>query len=191
MRASKRVWYFGMGLYLAWLCGAAVAATAVVQGAVNANVRSGSSEHARIIRSLPPGTMLEVLQTGDSFTQVKAPDGTTGWVLNRLLKLDAGMTASPASAPVVANASPPVAVTELHKLQQELQAAQQEIRRLQAQAAPVPVKPVPTPVMDQLPVQLNPIVWLVLVLGAFVLGVLLGILWLEHRYRKKLHGLRI
>ncbi len=191
MRASKRVWYVGMSLLMACLCGAAVAAGAVVQGAVNANVRSGSSEHARIIRSLPPGTVLEVLQTGDSFTQIKAPDGTTGWVLNRLLKLDATAPASAASAPVAASVAPPTTVTELQTVQQQLKLAQQEIRRLQVQASQTPAKPASTLVMDPLPVQLNPIVWLVLVLGAFVLGVLLGILWLEHRYRKKLHGLRI
>ncbi len=50
-------------------------------------LRSGQSVQHRILRMLPSGTSLDVLQTSKDtgYSQVRARDGTVGWVLTRFL----------------------------------------------------------------------------------------------------------
>ncbi len=50
-------------------------------------LRSGQSVQHRILRMLPSGTPVQVLQTSkdSGYSQVRAPDGTVGWVLTRFL----------------------------------------------------------------------------------------------------------
>ncbi len=50
-------------------------------------LRSGQSIQHRILRMLPSGTSLDVLQTSKDtgYSQVRARDGTVGWVLTRFL----------------------------------------------------------------------------------------------------------
>lgn len=50
-------------------------------------LRSGTSTQHRILRMIPSGTALQVLQHDEAsgYTRVRAPSGTEGWVLTRLL----------------------------------------------------------------------------------------------------------
>ncbi|MFA5685710.1 MAG: TIGR04211 family SH3 domain-containing protein, partial [Lysobacteraceae bacterium] len=50
-------------------------------------LRSGTSTQHRILRMIPSGTALQVLQHDEAsgYTKVRAPSGTEGWVLTRLL----------------------------------------------------------------------------------------------------------
>jgi len=49
------------------------------------NLRSGQSEQHRIVRTLPSGTKLEILETTSDYTRVRTSDGTEGWVLNQYI----------------------------------------------------------------------------------------------------------
>jgi len=48
-------------------------------------VHQAPSEDTAIIKSVPSGTALQVLQTQGDFTQVRTPDGTEGWVASSYL----------------------------------------------------------------------------------------------------------
>ncbi len=49
-------------------------------------LRTGQGNQYQILKTLPSGTRLEVLQEGDKgYTQVRAPDGQVGWVLSQYL----------------------------------------------------------------------------------------------------------
>ncbi len=165
-----------------WALIAHAAEFAEVQGLVNANVRSGNSEHARIVRSVAPGTHLEVLAKDTTFTQVKLPDGAEGWVLNRLLRYNVKGDAPPASAPQAAEVTAEAPASGLPVPRAERVAS-----------APAPVA-APATWQDRLAL-LAPFLtdwrWWGATGGAFVLGLLLGIIGLDRHYRKRLHGLRI
>jgi SH3 domain protein len=65
---------------------AAQARTVWVDDKLYLPVRSGAGTQYRIIENaLPSGTALEVLQEGDSFTKVRTPKGTEGWVSSQYL----------------------------------------------------------------------------------------------------------
>jgi SH3 domain protein len=48
-------------------------------------LRSGQSTQHQILSTLPSGTKLEVLETAEKYSKVRAPDGTEGWVLNQYI----------------------------------------------------------------------------------------------------------
>ncbi|MCP5158884.1 MAG: TIGR04211 family SH3 domain-containing protein [Gammaproteobacteria bacterium] len=49
-------------------------------------VRSGASTGHKILRMVPSGTPLEILEAGDEgYTKVKTPERTVGWILTRYL----------------------------------------------------------------------------------------------------------
>ena len=48
-------------------------------------LRTGQSTEYQIISTLPSGTKLELLETGDTYSRVRAPDGKEGWVLNQYI----------------------------------------------------------------------------------------------------------
>jgi SH3 domain protein len=48
-------------------------------------LRSGQSTQHQILATLPSSTKLEVLETGEKYSKVRAPDGTEGWVLNQYI----------------------------------------------------------------------------------------------------------
>ena len=68
-----------------------LAETLYVSDQLEIQMRSGKGNKFRIIRTLPSGTRLEVLETGNGYTRARAPSGTEGWVLSRYL-----MTGQPA-----------------------------------------------------------------------------------------------
>lgn len=78
-------------LFLLCLClaglGSAQAETLYVSDHLEIQMRSGKSTQHRIIRMLPSGTPLEVLEVDKEggWTRVRSPSGTDGWVLSRFL----------------------------------------------------------------------------------------------------------
>ncbi|HSJ48570.1 MAG TPA: TIGR04211 family SH3 domain-containing protein [Gammaproteobacteria bacterium] len=65
----------------------AQAQTLYVSDQLEIQLRSGATNQHRIIRMLPSGTPLEVLEVdqAEGWTRVRAPSGVDGWVLSRFL----------------------------------------------------------------------------------------------------------
>ncbi len=69
------------------LAAAAQAETRYASDELEIALRSGTSTQHRILRMIPSGTPLQVLQHDEAsgYTKVRAPSGTEGWALTRLL----------------------------------------------------------------------------------------------------------
>ncbi|HED52087.1 MAG TPA: TIGR04211 family SH3 domain-containing protein [Gammaproteobacteria bacterium] len=65
----------------------AMAETRYVSDRLEIQMRAGKGTQFRILRSLPSGTPLEVLEVDkqNQYSRVRAPGGVEGWVLNHLL----------------------------------------------------------------------------------------------------------
>ena len=74
-------------LCLCLLAASARAETLYVSDQLEIQLRSGQSTQHRILRMLPSGTTLEVLEVDQEsgWTRVRAPSGVDGWVLSRFL----------------------------------------------------------------------------------------------------------
>lgn len=77
-------------LLMAMLLGIALTAqaeTRYVSDELEIALRSGTSTQHRILRMIPSGTALQVLQhdEGTGYSRVRTPNGTEGWVLTRYL----------------------------------------------------------------------------------------------------------
>ncbi len=160
-------------LFLAMLMwgGMATAQTALVTDTANVNMRSGKAENYRIIRVLPPGVEVQVIEVDQDYAKVKAAGGETGWVLRKFLDIRKAETQ---------NASQNQA--ELEAAQQELVAVRVELANLQRE-----VEQKQNQAGGRSPASFL----LLLVFGAFAFGVAIGVLALRAYYRKRLHGLRI
>ena len=160
-------------LFLATLMwgGTAAAQTALVTDAARVNMRSGKAENYRVIRVLPPGAEVQVIETDQNYAKVKAADGETGWVPHKLLTLretDAEKDAKNQAA--------------LEAAQKELVAARVELANLQREMGRT----------HNPPENGAPVSFLLLsAFGAFACGVAVGAMALKAYYQKRLHGLRI
>jgi SH3 domain protein len=69
------------------LTGAAFGETLYVSDRLEIQMRTGKGTQFRILRMLPSGTALEVLEVDqeNGYSRVRAPGGVEGWVLNRYL----------------------------------------------------------------------------------------------------------
>ena len=69
------------------LVGSVVAETRYVSDRLEIQMRTGKGTKFRILRMLPSGTPLEVLEVDqeNGYARVRAPGGVEGWVLNRYL----------------------------------------------------------------------------------------------------------
>ncbi len=154
--------FFLLAATLAWSM-AVLADTATVVDGPRVNMRSGNTESARVIRSLQPGTPLEVLRIEQDYVQVRTAQGEVGWLPARLLRISKSNPVSEASDARV----------------RELEAQLAQARAALAQAP----KPQPK----------GYAAWVValVAVGALILGVVLGMAGLEAYYRKRLNGLRI
>lgn len=63
----------------------AMAKTLYVSDQLEIYMRAGKGNKYKIIRALPSGTPLEILETSNGYTRARAPSGTEGWVLSRFL----------------------------------------------------------------------------------------------------------
>lgn len=100
-----------------------MAATKYVTDHLVITLRTGQGNQFQIIKTLPSGTMLTVLQkTQSGYTQVRTPDGTEGWVRTQYLNDD------PPAAQELAKAQ-----DKLAKLQDKLSKVQQDFNDLRKQ----------------------------------------------------------
>lgn len=82
-QAMTRKLLFALCLLL--LGGSVFAETKYVVDQIVITLRSGQSNQHQILRTLPSGTKMEVLETGDKYSRVRLADGTEGWVLNQYM----------------------------------------------------------------------------------------------------------
>lgn len=64
---------------------AALGATRYVTDELRLSVRTGAGNQYRIIEVIDSGTRVETLQTEGDWTEVRTPEGNTGWLLSRYL----------------------------------------------------------------------------------------------------------
>jgi SH3 domain protein len=76
-----------LALLPALFAATAVAETRYVSDRLEIQMRTGKGTQFRILRMLPSGTPLEVLETDkeNGYTRVRTPGGVEGWVLDRFL----------------------------------------------------------------------------------------------------------
>lgn len=74
-------------LLMSFAAGAAAAETRYVSDRLEIQLRAGKGTQYRILRSLPSGTPLEILEVDkeNGYSRVREPGGVEGWVLNHLL----------------------------------------------------------------------------------------------------------
>jgi len=160
-------------LFLAALMwgGVATAQTALVAGDARVNMRSGKAENYRVVKVLPPGAEVQVIETDQDYAKVKAADGETGWVLLKLLTIrKTGAENSPQNQ------------TALEAAQKELVTARVDLANLQREMEQKNNQPGGGVRTSYL---------LLLVFGAFACGVVIGNMALRAYYHKRLNGLRI
>jgi len=151
--------------------GMATAQTALVTDTARVNMRSGKAENYRVIRVLPPKTEVQVIEIDQDYAKVKTTDGETGWVQLKLLAIRK-------TEPENANQNQ----AALEAAQKELVTARVELANLQREVEQKHNQP-----GDNAPTSFL----LLLALGTFAGGVVIGVLTLRAYYRKRLHGLRI
>ncbi len=149
--------------------GMATAQTAQVTDTANVNMRSGKAENYRIIRVLPPGMEVQVIEVDQDYAKVKATGGETGWVLRKFLDIRKAETQNASRA-------------ELEAAQQALVTARVELANLQREME----KPHNQPEGGA-----STSILLLLAFGAFACGAVIGAMALRAYYHKRLHGLRI
>ncbi len=179
---KKEVLRFFLLCALAFMGAPALADTATVVDNVRANLRSGKGENYRVVTSLPSGSQVEVLEVSNDYARVQTPEGKSGWVAVRLLRMNEGITAS---APLPDTPTKPASKEEMqlklealeHQLEEERRyrdEAQAEVDRLRGgESGDARMR----------------LLWVGL--GAFVVGILLGMFLRERHYQKRLHGLRV
>lgn len=136
--------------------------TATVIEGTRVNLRSGKADTYRVIKSLEPGTKVEIIRDENGYVHVKTATGETGWLPERMLKYD----------PRVADPDEPS--PQLTALQAELSQTQADLAKSKRQQ-----------------VGYTSWVVVSAGLGGFILGVLLGMGGLQVYYQRRLKGLRI
>jgi len=98
---------------------AALAETRYVDDQLIITMRTGKANTYQILRTIPSGTLLELLQQDGDYSRVRTPDGTEGWVLTQYL------TKTPIAKVRLASAE-----KKIDKLRQEKQQLQQQLSAL-------------------------------------------------------------
>ena len=133
----------------------------VVDGA-RVNLRSGRADTYRIIKSLEPGTEVEIMHDENGYLKVKTATGEVGWLPARMLNIKTNSVRPNAPDPRIA--------------------------RLQAELAQLRAEPAPS---QGLQIGFASWVVVSVALGGLIFGVLLGIGGLQAYYQRRLKGLRI
>ena len=107
----------------------AYAATAYVVDEFEITLRSGKSNSHQILRMLPSGLAVEVMEpdTGDGYTRVRAASGQDGWVLTRFL------SDQPAARELLAQARQQLEALQAGDLTNQLNVLKADFRALTAE----------------------------------------------------------
>jgi SH3 domain protein len=171
------------------------AATAYVTDELVLNVYSEINQQGQRLTTLHSGASVESLATSGDFTQVRLPDGVTGWVKSsyltnqvpatvRLKELEEELERNRATTPALAAAA---SRTEVERLERELAAKQTELEAARA-ARQEPSGAVPAPPSPQ---SSHGGVAAGAAFCAAAGGFWLGYVTLARRVRRKFGGLRV
>ncbi len=173
---------------------AASAATAYVSDDLVLNVYPEQNQQGQRLATLHSGARVETLATSADFTQVRLPDGVTGWVKSsylttqepasvRVKQLEEELDRSRATTPALAEAA---AKNEMERLQRELADKQSQLdAALAAHTAP-PARTEPARAHG-----VAAVVALALTAGAALIGFWAGYVTLARRVRRKFGGLKV
>jgi len=177
------------------------AETAYVSDQLVLNVYTEQNQQGQRLATLHSGARVETLASNADFTQVRLPDGTTGWVKSsylttdepaavRLKQLQDELDRSRATTPALAQAA---AKSELERHERELAAAQARIKDEQAEldaalAARAPGGPPPAQAQHA---PAGAALWLGTAVAGAALGFWGGYATLARRVRRKFGGLKV
>ena len=177
------------------------AETAYVSDQLVLNVYTEQNQQGQRLATLHSGARVETLATSADFTQVRLPDGTTGWVKSsylttdepaaaRLKQLQEELDRSRATTPALAEAA---AKSELERREHELADKQAQLANKQAEldaalAARVPGAGAAPPAQ---PHTRGAGLWLGIAMAAAALGFWGGYATLARRVRRKFGGLKV
>jgi uncharacterized protein YgiM (DUF1202 family) len=170
------------------------AETAYVSDQLVLNVYTEQNQQGQRLATLHSGARVETLATSADFTQVRLPDGTTGWVKSsylttdepaavRLKQLQEELDRSRATTPALAEAA---AQSELERREHELADKQAELDAALAARAAGPGAALPAQ-----PHRQGAGVWLAGAVAAGALGFWAGYATLARRVRRKFGGLKV
>jgi uncharacterized protein YgiM (DUF1202 family) len=174
------------------------AETAYVSDQLVLNVYTEQNQQGQRLATLHSGARVETLATSADFTQVRLPDGTTGWVKSsylttdepaavRVKQLQEELDRSRATTPALAEAA---AKSELERREHELAEKQAQLADRQAEldAARVPGAGAAPPPQ---PHTLGAGLWLGIAMATGALGFWGGYATLARRVRRKFGGLKV
>jgi uncharacterized protein YgiM (DUF1202 family) len=177
------------------------AETAYVSDQLVLNVYTEQNQQGQRLATLHSGARVETLATSADFTQVRLPDGTTGWVKSsylttdepaavRLKQLQEELDRNRATTPALAEAA---AKSELERREHELADKQAQLKDRQAEldaalAAGVPGAGAAPPAQ---PHTRGAGLWLGIAMAAAALGFWGGYATLARRVRRKFGGLKV
>jgi uncharacterized protein YgiM (DUF1202 family) len=170
------------------------AATAYVSDQLVLNVYAEQNQQGQRLATLHSGARVETLATSADFTQVRLPDGVTGWVKSsyltteepaavRVKQLEEELDRSHATTPALAEAA---AKSETLRLERELADKQAQLEAaLAVRASPAGAAPPPRQHT------LGPGLGFGIAVVAAALGFWAGYLTLARRVRRKFGGLKV
>jgi len=177
------------------------AETAYVSDQLVLNVYTEQNQQGQRLATLHSGARVETLATSADFTQVRLPDGTTGWVKSsylttdepaavRLKQLQEELDRSRATTPALAEAA---AKSELERREHELADRQAQLKDKEAEldaalATRVPGAGAAPPAQ---PHTRGAGLWLGIAMAAAALGFWGGYATLARRVRRKFGGLKV
>jgi uncharacterized protein YgiM (DUF1202 family) len=170
------------------------AETAYVSDQLVLNVYTEQNQQGQRLATLHSGARVETLATSADFTQVRLPDGTTGWVKSsylttdepaavRVKQLQEELDRSRATTPALAEAA---AKSELERREHELADKQAELDAALAARVPGAAAAPPAPAHT-----LGAGLWLGIAVAAAALGFWGGYATLARRVRRKFGGLKV